>query len=131
MKEIMAIIRQNKINPTKKALVEKGFPAFTAVKVMGRGKRALDQELVQAIEDNSVEGAEALPLLAHGPRLMPKRLISLVVPDEKVDSVVETIIDVNQTGSPGDGKIFVLPMDDVVRVRTGESGAAAVDEMTG
>ncbi len=49
-------------------------------------------------------------------------MLTVVVPDKQVDDVVQTIIDTNQTGKPGDGKIFVLPMADAVRVRTGESG---------
>ena len=55
-------------------------------------------------------------------------MLTLVVPDGKVKAVVDTIITVNQTGSPGDGKIFVQPMLDAVRVRTGEDGETAIDE---
>lgn len=131
MKEVMAIIRMNKINATKSALVDAGFPAFTANKVMGRGKKALDKELVKAIDSGAMDGADALPMIARGPSLMPKRLISLIVPDECVKDVVKTIMDTNKTGNPGDGKIFVMPILDVVRVRTGEAGGTAVDEMTG
>ncbi|HHK60370.1 MAG TPA: P-II family nitrogen regulator [Desulfobacterales bacterium] len=131
MKEVLAIIRMNKINATKAALVEAGFPAFTARKVMGRGRKALDEDLVRALDDGPLDSAEVLPMLARGPRLLPKRLITLVVPDDKVGPVVETIIAANQTGNPGDGKIFVMPVTDVVRVRTGETGEAAIDEMAG
>ncbi len=130
MKEVMAIIRMNKINATKKALVESGFPAFTACKVMGRGKKALDKEYVQAISESPEDSADALSLIAMGPRLMPKRMLSLVVPEERVQAAVKTIIEANQTGNPGDGKIFVLPVSDVARVRTGETGDAAIDEMS-
>ncbi len=131
MKEVMAIIRMNKINPTKAALVETGFPAFTAHKVMGRGKRPLDQDMLKAIDNGSLDASEVLPLMAHGPRLMPKRLLSLMVPEERVPDVVKTIMDVNRSGNPGDGKVFVLPLSDVIRVRTEERGRAAIDEMTG
>lgn len=131
MKEIMAIIRQNKINATKTALIENGFPSFTATKVMGRGKKSLDKALLEAMEKSQVEAPEMLPLIAKGPALMPKRMISLVVPDDVVPSVVKIIIDSNKTGNPGDGKIFVMPVSDVVRVRTGEVGENAVDEMKG
>ncbi len=131
MKEILAIIRMNKINATKEALVEAGFPAFTACKVAGRGKRPLDQQMVEAMVQDPEVSTEVLPLLALGPRLLPKRMISLVVPDELVGKVVDKLIQVNRTGNPGDGKIFVLPISDVARVRTGQTGEAAVDEMTG
>ncbi len=131
MKEVVAIVRMNKMNETKAALVEAGFPAFTATKVMGRGKKALDQAFVEAIAQRPEDSADNLPLIALGPRLMPKRMIKLVVPDGLVRKVVNTIIEANQTRNPGDGKIFVLPISDVTRIRTGESGENAVDEMTG
>ena len=131
MKEVLAVIRMNKINPTKQALVDAGFPAFTAAKVMGRGSRPVDFELRKALTDDSAPAPEALASLAQGPRLIAKRMLSMVVPDEAVASVVKTLIAANQTGNPGDGKIFVLPVDDVARVRTGETGAKAIDEMTG
>jgi len=70
-------------------------------------------------------------MLVRGPQLIAKRLISLIVPDDKVAKVVETLIATNQTGTPGDGKIFVLPIEEAVRVSTGEIGDRAVDEMTG
>ena len=131
MKEVMAIIRMNKINATKAALVDAGFPAFTARKVMGRGKKALDEDFVKAMDDGPLDSTEVLPMLAHGPRLMPKRMITLVVPDDQVGEVVKTVISVNKTENPGDGKIFVMPIIDVCRVRTGEVGDDAIDEMTG
>ncbi len=71
---------------------------------------------------------EAIVQLGPGPKLIPKRLLNVVVPDDLVPSVVRTIIDVNQTGHPGDGKIFVMPVLDAFRVRTGEAGEAALDE---
>ncbi len=131
MKEVMAIIRMNKVNATKAALVDAGFPAFTATKVMGRGKKALDEDLVKAMDDGPLDSSEVLPLLAQGPRMMPKRLISLIVPEKEGGAVVKTIVEANQTGNPGDGKIFVMPVADVVRVRTEERGSSAIDEMTG
>jgi nitrogen regulatory protein PII 2 len=131
MKEIMAIVRMNKINQTKTALVGAGYPSFTAMKVSGRGKRSVDFEVLQAINEQSTLNSEVLATLSQGPRLIPKRLISLVVPDEKVSDVVDLITKVNQTGMPGDGKIFVVPIEDVVRVRTKETGPAAIDEMSG
>ncbi len=132
MKEVMAIIRMNKINATKEALVEAGFPSFTACKVMGRGRKALDEDMVNAMNnDGPLDSSEVLPLLANGPRMLPKRLISLIVPKDKVATVVETVIKSNSTNNPGDGKIFVMPVVDVCRVRTEETGVDAIDEMAG
>ncbi|NOX26089.1 MAG: P-II family nitrogen regulator [Deltaproteobacteria bacterium] len=132
MKEVMAIIRMNKINATKEALVEAGFPSFTARKVMGRGRKALDEDMVKAMNDDGpLDSSEVLPLLANGPRLLPKRMISLIVPDDKVATVVETVIKCNSNKNPGDGKIFVMPIVDVCRVRTAETGIDAIDEMAG
>ena len=132
MKEVLAIIRQNRMNATKQALANAGIPSFTAAMVMGRGRRALDRELVEAIDGTgSVDSTEMLPLIGQGPALMPKRMISMIVPDKMVPGIVKTIIETNQSGSPGDGKIFVLPVTDVVRVRTGQSGENAIDEMKG
>lgn len=133
MKEVMAIIRINKINPTKQALVDAGFPAFTAIKGVGRGRRPVNFEILQAMNmnENPSDSVEVLPTLSQGGRLIPKRIISLIIPDETVSDVIQNIIKVNKTGNPGDGKIFVMPIDDVVRVRTGETGAKAIDEMTG
>ena len=64
----------------------------------------------------------------NGPRLIPKRLITIVVPDNLVKKTVEVIIKANQTGKPGDGKIFVLPVLESYRVRTAESGDKVLDE---
>jgi nitrogen regulatory protein PII 2 len=131
MKEITAIIRMNKINQTKEALTLAGFPAATAIRALGRGRRPVEFEVLKAIDENPKESAEILPTLAQGGRLYPKRIISLVVPDGKVSELIQTIIKVNQTGNPGDGKIFVSSVTDVVRVRTGETGSEAIDEMNG
>lgn len=127
----MAVIRLNKINDTKQALAKAGFPSLTALKAVGRGKEAVEFEIVQALNEHPSETSEVLPLLATGSRLLPKRLLSVVVPDDKVDRVVSTLIETNQTGTPGDGKIFVLPVEDSVRVSTGETEELAINEMKG
>lgn len=131
MKEITAIIRMNKINQTKEALIAAAFPAATAIRALGRGRRPVEPEVLKAINENPKDSAEILPTLAQGGRLYPKRVITLVVPDGTVAAVIQTIIKVNQTGNPGDGKVFVGPVTDAIRVRTGETGAAAIDEMGG
>lgn len=125
MKEIMAIIRINKMNQTKQALADAGVASFSARKVVGRGRGKVDYLLLRGAEAGC---EEAIVQLGPGPKLIPKRMLDIVVPDDLVPSVVRTIIAVNQTGHPGDGKVFVLPICDSVRVRTGERGDAALDE---
>jgi nitrogen regulatory protein PII 2 len=125
MKEVMAIIRINKMNRVKQALADAGVASFTACKVVGRGKGKVDYQLLRGAEEGC---EEAIVQLGPAPKLIPKRLLNIVVPDDLVQSVVRTIVDVNQSGHPGDGKIFVLPVSDSMRVRTGESGDAALDE---
>ena len=71
---------------------------------------------------------EAIAQLGNSQRLIPKRMISIIVPDKLVKKTVSTVIAVNRTGKPGDGKIFVLPISDVVRIRTGETGDDTLDE---
>jgi nitrogen regulatory protein PII 2 len=61
------------------------------------------------------------------PRLRPQRLVQVTVPDHLVSKVVETIMEANQTGNAGDGKIFVLPTADAIRIRTGEAGDIVLD----
>jgi len=119
MKEVMAIIRINKINETKRALNEAGITSFTATgRVLGRGKGLVDYRIL----DGAKEGVpEAISRLGEAPRLVPKRLITVVVSDDWVERTVSTIIKVNQTGNAGDGKIFVMPILEATRVRTGES----------
>jgi nitrogen regulatory protein PII 2 len=126
MKEVMAIIRQNKVNQTKEALVKDGYPAFTCLKVLGRGKKTINLSIVQDIVD-----AGEMPIspigesLTESSRLIPKRFFTLIVEDEDVAKVVSIIIDNNQTGNPGDGKIFVIPIEESIRVRSGEKNADA------
>jgi nitrogen regulatory protein PII 2 len=125
MKEVVAIIRMNKMNATKQALADVGLPSLTARKVMGRGKGKVDYLLLKGAEEGY---EEAINQLGPGPKLIPKRMLTLVVPDEMVPTAVETITRVNQTASPGDGKIFVMPVSEAWRVRTGESGEEVLDE---
>ena len=123
MKEIMAVIRMNKMNQTKKSLADSGIPAFVAREGYGRGKGLVNQ----AVLEGAAEGnEEAIALLGTKGRLYPKRIISLVVPDDKVQPAVDVLISVNKTGQAGDGKIFVMPVSDSIRVRTGEEGDAAI-----
>ena len=125
MKEVLAVIRMNKMNETKRALADAGVASLTARKVIGRGKGKVDYLLLKGAEEGY---EEAINQLSPGPKLIPKRMLTMVVPDSKVDLVVKTVIEVNKTGAPGDGKIFVMPVSDAVRVRTGEIGDDALDE---
>lgn len=126
MKEVMAMIRINMMNKTKKALVDAGISSFTATgNVVGRGKGKVDFTI---LEGAGAGYDEAISQLSKGPRLIPKRLLIVVVPDKLVQTVVQTIIETNQTGKPGDGKIFVNPVLDAIRVRTGETGDQVLDE---
>ncbi|MCA1944305.1 MAG: P-II family nitrogen regulator [Desulfovibrio sp.] len=126
MKEIMAVIRMNMMNQTKSALTEAGVSAFFAVEALGRGKGLVPKDLLDGVKQGSEEAAA---LLGEKGRLYPKRVLTVVVPEDMVETVVKTIMKVNITGKPGDGKIFVMPVTDAVRVRTGEKGDEAIDEM--
>ena len=123
MVEIIAVVRMNKMNETKRALSEIDVPAFTATKVMGRGRGKVDYLLLKGAEAGY---DEAIAQLGPGPKLLPKRLLIIVVPVSLKDKVVRTIIRVNRTEQPGDGKIFVVPVTNVVRVRTGEADMQAL-----
>jgi nitrogen regulatory protein PII 2 len=125
MKEIMAIVRINMMNKTKKALAEAGISSITARDALGRGKGLVDLTLLEGAEKGY---EEAVAQLGQSGRLIPKRIFFVVVPDRLVSKTVKTIIAVNRTGKSGDGKIFVMPLMDSVRVRTGESGDQVLDE---
>jgi nitrogen regulatory protein PII 2 len=125
VKEVLAVIRMNKMNDTKQALADVGVSSFTARKVMGRGKGKVDYRLLKGAEDGH---EEAISQLAAGPKLIPKRMIFVVAPDEKVPLIVNTLIQINRTEHPGDGKVFVMPVAEAVRVRTDERDNVALDE---
>lgn len=123
MKEVIAVVRMNMMNKTKEALTEAGINAFFAHEAQGRGLGFVNRKLVKGTEEGYEEAAS---LLGEKGKLYPKRMMSVVVTDDEVDDVVEAIITVNQTGKPGDGKIFVLPISDSVRVRTAEKGIKSI-----
>lgn len=125
MKEVMAIVRMNKMNQTKKALAEAGINSMTAKEVLGRGKGVVDFGVLHGAEKGY---EEAIAHLGESQRLIPKRLVTVIVPDRLVSKVVNTIISVNQTGKSGDGKIFVLPVSDAVQIRTADVGDKVLDE---
>jgi nitrogen regulatory protein P-II 1 len=112
MKKIMAIIRPNKLQVVKEALDEIDIPSITVTEVKGRGKQ---RGVIEIYRDRE-----------YCIDLLPKLEINIVVSDDKVDTVVETIAKAARTGEIGDGKIFVMPVEEVVRIRTGERGHDAI-----
>jgi len=127
MKMIIAIIRMAKMNDTKEALAVAGLPSFMASgKVQGRGRgRGIGPNYAAVLSEE--EKLEALKELGPEPRLKTKRMITIIVAEEKVDLAVETIIKANQTGNSGDGKIFVTPCAEAIQIRTGETGNSILD----
>jgi nitrogen regulatory protein PII 2 len=123
MKEVIAVVRINMMNQTKQALTEAGADAFFAHEAHGRGKGFVNPKVLEGTQAGYEEAAS---LLGAKGQLYPKRMVTVVVKDELVDDVVQALIATNQTGKPGDGKIFVLPMADAVRVRTGETGTKSI-----
>ena len=126
MKEVIAIIRPNKVTKTVKALEAVGFPALTVIKCFGRGKQRgyLSANLPDVVDiEKIVKEGEKEGLFM---KYIPKRMISIVVNDEDVPLVVGIIMKINRTGQIGDGRIFVLPVEDAIRVRTGETGESAI-----
>jgi nitrogen regulatory protein PII 2 len=126
MKEIMAIVRINMMNKTKRALADAGISSITARDALGRGKGLVDLTLLEGAEKGY---EEAVAQLGQSQRLIPKRVFFVVVPDRLTTKTVKTIMKVNRTGKSGDGKIFVMPIADSVRVRTGEGGDQVLDEV--
>jgi nitrogen regulatory protein PII 2 len=137
MKEITAIIRRDKLPETKTALDELGYPSLTIQSVDGRGKQkgAMCAEMDSEMPDSYCTAVKLKPTpstyaLEHTlPKIalyVPKRMLTIVVPDDVVSKIVKSIIKVNQTGQHGDGKIFVLTIDGAIRVRTGEHDGEAI-----
>ena len=123
MKEVIAIVRMNMMNRTKKALTDAGVDAFFAHEAQGRGKGFVNSSVLEGAENGYEEAAS---VLGEKGKLYPKRMLTVVVPDEMVPDVVTAVTEANRTGKPGDGKIFVLPVKDAVRVRTGEKGKKSI-----
>jgi nitrogen regulatory protein P-II 1 len=112
MKKIMAVIRPNKLQVVKEALDDIGVPSMTVTEVKGRGKQ---RGVIEIYRDRE-----------YCIDLLPKLEIDIVVSDDEVDKIVDTIAKAAHTGEIGDGKIFVIPVEEVVRIRTGERGHDAI-----
>jgi nitrogen regulatory protein PII 2 len=106
-------------------LTDAGISSLHAKECLGRGKGMVDFGVLKGAEAGY---EEAISQLGQSQRLIPKRMLSMIVPDKLVEITVQTLINVNQTGKSGDGKIFVLPVTESWRVRTGEDGDAVLDE---
>ena len=112
MIKIEAVIRHHRLDEIKSALVSQGFQGMTVTEVRGFGRQKGQKE--------TYRGAE------YKIDFVPKLKIELVVPADARDKVINTIIKGAQTGQIGDGKIFVTPISDAIRIRTGETGKAAL-----
>ncbi|MEA5129404.1 MAG: P-II family nitrogen regulator [Proteiniphilum sp.] len=123
MKEIIAMIRPSKMNATKKSLDELNVSSMTAIPVFGRGNQRGINTILAGID----VGKDVL-MKSHiaGMKFVPKRMLVIVAKDEDVETIVNVIIKSNRTGYIGDGKIFICPTDNALKIRTKESGDAAL-----
>ena len=112
MKKVEAIIKPFKLDEVKEALHEIGVQGLTVTEVKGFGRQKGHTELYR--------GAEYVV------DFLPKIKLEIVISDELVDKVVQAVVDAANSGRIGDGKIFVQPLDEVIRIRTGERGSEAV-----
>jgi nitrogen regulatory protein PII len=112
MKKIEVIIKPFKLDEVRESLADMGISGLTVTEVKGFGRQKGHTELYR--------GAEYVV------DFLPKVKVELVVTADKVESVIDTIIKAARTGKIGDGKIFVSPVEQVIRIRTGETGADAV-----
>jgi nitrogen regulatory protein P-II 1 len=112
VKKIEAIIKPFKLDKVKEALNSLGIKGMTVTEVKGYGRQKGHTEIYS--------GAEYVV------EFIPKVKMEIIVEDEQVDQVIDTILEVARTGKIGDGKIFVLPVEQVIRVRTGETGPEAI-----
>lgn len=111
MKKVEAIIKPFKLDEVKSALNEIGIKGMTVTEVKGFGRQKGHVEVYRGIE--------------YEVNFLPKIKIEVVVPDSIIDKVISTIIEKARTGNIGDGKIFIYSLEDVIRIRTGESGEDA------
>lgn len=112
MKKIEAIIKPFKLDEVKEALQEVGLQGITVIEAKGFGRQKGHTELYR--------GAEYVV------DFLPKVKVEVILADEQVDDAIEAIQKAAQTGRIGDGKIFILPLDDCIRIRTGERGTEAI-----
>ncbi len=112
MKKIEAIVKPFKLDDVREALTELGITGMTVTEVKGFGRQKGHTEVYR--------GAE------YAVDFLPKIKIEMVLPDDQVERAIEVIVETARSGKVGDGKIFVLPVEDAIRIRTGERSDAAV-----
>ena len=112
MKKIEAIIKPFKLDDVREALTEIGITGMTVTEVKGFGRQKGHTEIYR--------GAE------YAVDFLPKVKLELVLPDDRVERARETIVETARSGKIGDGKIFVYPVEQVIRIRTGETDHAAI-----
>ncbi|HSW58805.1 MAG TPA: P-II family nitrogen regulator [Dehalococcoidales bacterium] len=112
MKKIEAIVREERFHLIKIALEEKGFISMTVSDVIGRGKQK-GVTLKWRVGERRID-------------FLPKKKMEIIVEDADCQLVVDTICERGKTGSVGDGKIFIMPIEDVIKIRTGERGIPAI-----
>lgn len=117
MKKAIVILRPNMYAQTKRALEQEGFSSFSAAGVHGRGKKAIP---MLAAEKGTVSSNDT----AH--RFVAKKMLIVYIRDEDEEAFVRVIFSVNSNGNAGDGKIFIIPVSRVVRVRTNETDENAL-----
>jgi nitrogen regulatory protein P-II 1 len=111
MKKIEAIIRPSALRAILDGLKAAGYPGVTVAEVQGHGKQ---KGITETYRGQTVEG------------LLPKLFLTMVVNEKKVQKIIQVIIKATRTGEIGDGKIFISPIVNVIRIRTGEKGEKAV-----
>ena len=112
MKKIEAIIKPFKLDDVREALTEIGITGMTVTEVKGFGRQKGHTEIHR--------GAE------YAVDVLPKVKLELILPEEMVERAIETIVETARSGKIGDGKIFVYPVEQVIRIRTGETDHAAI-----
>jgi len=112
MKKIEAIIRDNKLEEVKQKLNKIGVTGMTVTEVKGCGRQRGHKELYRSAE--------------YVVDLLPKMKIEIVAFDDDVDKIVDAIMESARTGAIGDGKIFIIPVERAIRIRTGEEGEKAI-----
>lgn len=112
MKMVAAVIKHFRLDEVRKALTDIGIEGMTVIEVKGFGRQKGHMEVYRGVE--------------YEVRFLPKVKIEVAIPAEKLDEVVGTIQEHAKTGEIGDGKIFIYSLDNIIRIRTGEQGGAAV-----
>jgi len=112
MKKIEAIIQASRLDQVKATLLEAGIEGMTVTEVRGHGRQKGHTEIYRGRE--------------YSVDLLPKLKVEMVLADDRIDAAIEAILAGARTGRIGDGKIFILPVEDAIRIRNGQRGADAL-----